>query len=173
VAVREIRDHVDLLAAARLRWHWVAENRDPGQDIEAFTRDFVHWWEQQPALVGVVAVDTGVSEASRVAEPTGAPQPPEQVVGMAFLVVVNRVPGPGDLDRTSGDLQSVYVVPDHRDHGVGTLMLERLVERARERGCLRITVHSSSRALPYYARLGFERNERILTHPLTPPSASH
>jgi GNAT superfamily N-acetyltransferase len=153
VAVREIQDPVDVDEAARLRWRWVAESRDPGQDVDTFARDFARWWHRQPAAVGVVAT-TDAPDGS------GA----SAVIGMAFLVVINRVPAPGELDRTSGDLQSVYVVPDHRGHGVGTQMLERLIEHARDRGCLRITVHSSSRALPYYRRLGFEHHERVLAH---------
>ena len=157
IEVREILGSDDLEGAARLRWRWVAENRAPGQDVDGFVADVVQWWVRQPAIVGVVAVD---DEATP--DTSGG-----RMVGMAFLVVVNRVPAPGEIDRTSGDVQSVYVVPEQRGHGVGTRMLDLLVARARERGCIRITVHSSSRALPCYARLGFELHERVLTLPLS------
>ena len=155
VEVREIDDRVDVEAVARLRWRWVAESRDPGQDTDTFVSGFVGWWLEQPSIIGAIALDTDAAED-------------DAVVGMAFLMVVNRVPAPPELDRTSGDVQSVYVVPDSRGHGVGTRLLELLVDRARERGCIRITVHSSSRALPYYERLGFQHNPRVLAHPLSP-----
>jgi GNAT superfamily N-acetyltransferase len=157
IEVREIQGSDDLEAVARLRWRWVAENRDPGQDVDTFVRDFSEWWARQPAIVGAVAVDDGPTSGS----------PGGRVVGMAFLVVVDRVPAPGELDRTSGDIQSVYVEAEHRGHGTGTRLLELLTARARERGCIRMTVNSSSRALPYYGRLGFQLHERVLTNVLT------
>ncbi|MEU1933649.1 GNAT family N-acetyltransferase [Streptomyces coeruleorubidus] len=55
------------------------------------------------------------------------------VIGMARLAVVQRVPTPRAPRRASGDL-----------------------------GLERVTVHSSRRAIPAYARCGFQESPRLL-----------
>lgn len=84
------------------------------------------------------------------------------IIGMAWLAVLARVPSPRALRRASGDLQCVYVVPGERDGGLGGQLIDAVLARARELGLERVTVHSSSRAIPAYSRHGFEASPRLL-----------
>lgn len=84
------------------------------------------------------------------------------VIGMAWPAVVRRVPTPRVLHRASGDVRCVYVEPEARDGGLGGQLLDAVLARARELGLERVTVHSSSRAFPAYARRGFEASPRLL-----------
>ena len=147
--VRQATDD-DVADLARLRRRSHEERHEVDDDGEdAYVRDFVAWWSRRAdRFRAAVAVDG------------------DRLVGMGFLAVVDRVPVPGDVDRHHGDVQSMYVVPEHRDAGVGTRILRLLLDLAREAGCTRVEVHSGRRARVFYEREGFEHLERLLNHPL-------
>lgn len=69
------------------------------------------------------------------------------VIGMAWLAIVPRVPTPRALERASGDVQCVYVVPNERSSGLGSRLIDVVLELADELGLERVTVHSSTRAM--------------------------
>ncbi|WP_460775806.1 GNAT family N-acetyltransferase [Nocardiopsis nanhaiensis] len=129
----------DLNAVAALRWWWMRENHgEPDVPLDDFVPRFVDWGKRNAdSHHCFIAVLRGT------------------VIGMAWLAVTRRVPFPGEFERASGDVQCVYVLPEHRDGGVGGLMVEAVLELARESGVGRVTVHSSDRAVSAYARHGF------------------
>ena len=91
------------------------------------------------------------------------------IIGMAWLAVLPRVPSPRALHRASGDLQCVYVVPGERDGGLGGRLIDAVLDRARELGLERVTVHSSPRAVPAYSRHGFNHRLACFTPTLPAP----
>lgn len=147
----------ELAAVAGLRWRWIAENdgaTPAGAERGAFVRHFVTWAEQNAESHRcMVLVDGAVGGGG--ADDSG-------IIGMAWLAVVQRVPTPHALHRASGDLQCVYVVPEARDAGLGGRLITETLAQAKDLGLERITVHSSPRAIPAYARQGFENSPRLL-----------
>ncbi|MEV0909519.1 GNAT family N-acetyltransferase [Streptomyces hokutonensis] len=139
----------ELDAVAGLRWQWILEGGDqPVTTREEFVRHFVDWAAEHAGSHRCMVVVRG-----------------GEVIAMAWLAVVQRVPSPHALHRASGDLQCVYVIPGERDSGVGGRLVEAVLGRARELGLERVTVHSSPRAIPAYARRGFATSPRLLhTH---------
>jgi len=116
---------------AQLLWRSQAETAQPEQSAEDFAVDLGSWMESHAdSHVPFVALD---------ADGRG--------VGMAWLGVLPRTPGPGALGRRCGDIQSVYVCPEHRSRGIGTLLLRALLEHAHQLGLEHITVKSSSKAI--------------------------
>ena len=83
-------------------------------------------------------------------------------VGAAWLLVAERVPGNGALDRRYGDIQSVMVREEYRDRGIGRALMEAILTEARTRGLLHVTVHSGRRAVDFYLRNGFSHHRQIL-----------
>jgi GNAT superfamily N-acetyltransferase len=83
-------------------------------------------------------------------------------VGMAWLVIIERIPGPENWKRLSGFLQSVYVLPEHRNDGLGSVLMERLIDAARREGLEYLSVHPSPRSFPFYRRLGFTGEGSLL-----------
>ncbi len=81
---------------------------------------------------------------------------------MAWLATIERVPGPATWTRLAGHLQSVYVLPDHRNRGIGAALVTAALEEATEREFDYVIVHPSERSLPFYRRLGFRETERVL-----------
>ncbi len=87
---------------------------------------------------------------------------------MAWIVIVERIPGPEKWRRLSGFLQSVYVTSEHRNGGLGTLLVETLIEGAREEGLEYLSVHPSPLSFPFYRRLGFTGEGNLLFLALVP-----
>jgi GNAT superfamily N-acetyltransferase len=133
----------DVPALAALRGEWGVETGEA--DDPAFRETFRQWvGEHAPTHTAFVAEDGG------------------EVVGMAFLADLPRPPSAGVGRRLHGDLQSVYVRPGHRDRGVGTLLVARVVAEARRRGMTRLTVQSGTRAVTLYERAGFAASPLLL-----------
>ena len=84
------------------------------------------------------------------------------VVGAAWLLVAERVPGRGSLDRRFGDIQSVMVRAEHRNQGVGAALMAAILAEARSRELSHVTIHSGRRAVDFYLRNGFSHHRQLL-----------
>jgi GNAT superfamily N-acetyltransferase len=152
VAVRRATAE-DAPSLARLRWRWRIEERgEAGIDRDAFLEFFVSW-----------VIDHLASTVPFVAEVDG------RLAGMAFLAVSDRVPSPARMDRRTGDVQSVYVVPELRALGIGAQLMEALRRYAEDRELAFVSVHSAGNAVRFYERWGFRGNERWLMWRPEPP----
>ncbi len=85
----------------------------------------------------------------------------EEPVGMAWMALVDRVPGPERFTRRSGLVQSLYVVPAHRAREIGARLVQRLLDHALGLGLDYMAVHPSDVAFSLYRRLGFSGTERV------------
>jgi GNAT superfamily N-acetyltransferase len=132
----------DAAALAALRVAWGAEH---DAVASGFGEVFASWVRGSSGThTGFVAVSGG------------------EVVGMAWLARLARPPSPEEGPRLHGDLQSVYVLPSCRGAGIGTALTAAVVAEARRLGMTRLTVQSSSRAVPLYRRAGFVVSEKLL-----------
>lgn len=60
-------------------------------------------------------------------------------------------------------LDELYVLPDRRDEGIGTALLERLFVEVNERGCLAVDLEVEAehrKAENLYRRMGFQKLKR-------------
>ncbi|MBA0127624.1 GNAT family N-acetyltransferase [Haloechinothrix sp. YIM 98757] len=144
----------ELGAVAELRWDWVLENGGlPAVTREEFTKSFASWARENAVTHRCVVMVRD-----------------DEIIGMAWLAVVQRVPTPHSPARASGDLQSVYIVPEERGNGLGSLLIDAVLRLAHDRGLERVTVHSSVRAIPAYSRRGFVTSPRLLQADLADPT---
>jgi GNAT superfamily N-acetyltransferase len=143
--IRPVEAH-ELPAVALLRWNWLVGESGAVPEVPKadFVAQFVDW-----------AVAHSPTHRCFVADRNG------DLVGMAWLAGTDRVPSPRALVRSSADLQSVYVLPEHRNAGVGTRLIEAATEFAAQLGSERVTVHSSDDAIAAYTRAGFSSSERL------------
>ncbi|SDC98482.1 GNAT family N-acetyltransferase [Glycomyces harbinensis] len=153
VEVREV-EPAELPAVAGLRWRWQIEAGDEQTvDRETFERAFTSWAQEAAMHRCVVAVRD------------------REVIGMAWMALTHRVPTPQVLDRTVGDVQSVYVIPEARGQGLGSRLMEAVLAIADALGLERVTVHSTTRAVPVYRRMGFAKSHRLMQFEPEPPPA--
>lgn len=145
IVVREA-EAFETEAIAGLRWRWIVDRGGAPvvtrEDFVASVLAFAAAHEQTHHRV--VAVRDGV------------------IVGMAWLAVLPRVPSPRATDRTSGDVQCVYVVPEERNSNIGSLIMAAILDKARHLGLEHVTVHSSPEAIHLYERAGFTASPRVL-----------
>jgi GNAT superfamily N-acetyltransferase len=128
----------DVATIAALRRAWTEEDAggpiaDPG-----YERAFAAWWATESA-----------HRRHWVAEVAG------EVVGMASVVEMRRMPQPGRPPRPWGYVHHVFVLVSHRDAGVGAALLEHLIGECRAAGYTRLVLHPRDRSWPFYERLGF------------------
>jgi GNAT superfamily N-acetyltransferase len=76
-------------------------------------------------------------------------------VGMASMFEYRRMPHPGRPDSRWGYVSNMFVREELRDRGIGSALLERIVETADERGYARLVLSPSPKALSFYLRAGF------------------
>ncbi len=79
-----------------------------------------------------------------------------EVVGVCQLIVFRHLQARGGL---CAEIESVHVHPDHRGHGIGSVLVRDAVARAQALGCYRVQL-TSNRARPeahrFYEHLGFD-----------------
>jgi GNAT superfamily N-acetyltransferase len=80
----------------------------------------------------------------------------DEVVGVCQLIVFRHLQSKGGL---CAEIESVHVDPERRGSGIGRVLMEAAVARARELGCYRVQL-TSNNARPaahrFYVALGFE-----------------
>ncbi|WP_329571865.1 GNAT family N-acetyltransferase [Kitasatospora sp. NBC_01266] len=139
----------DVADLARLLW-LDTHHEDPAErSVDDFAAQLAQWWATRQ--------DSHVAFVARLLQP--------EIVGMAWVALVPRVPRPGATSRLSADIQSVFVMPEQRGQGIGSALVEAASEHATRLGSLRVTVHSGRTAVPVYERLGFESSRQLLKRP--------
>lgn len=87
--------------------------------------------------------------------------------GETFLIVAetpDQIVGFGELNEWSGEIESLYVSPDHLNQGVGKQLLHRLEARAKEIGIQQLKLFSTLNAVGFYLQEGYEKsNNAVLT----------
>jgi GNAT superfamily N-acetyltransferase len=80
----------------------------------------------------------------------------DEVVGVCQLIIFRHLQSKGGL---CAEIESVHVHPDRRGGGIGRVLMEAAIARAREHGCYRVQL-TSNMARPeahrFYAALGFD-----------------
>lgn len=135
----------DAASVVMLRARALAEDGTPAADGAAFATSFATWMhEHRDSHLGFLAEFEG------------------DVVGMAWLLVAERVPSLDRPYRRFGDVQSVYVLPELRNARIGAALLAALLAEAGVLGLEHVTVHASTRAVPFYERAGFRQHRQWL-----------
>lgn len=80
----------------------------------------------------------------------------------AFFVAVEgeRIIGFGNLNQERGEIEAVYVDPDHVRRGVGMEILQNLEDVARDSGLTSLRLIASLNAVPFYQNGGFKSEQQ-------------
>lgn len=95
-----------------------------------------------------------------------------RVIGTASLILEHRFLHRGG---TIGHIEDVAVHPAAQGKGVGTAVVQSLVELARQSGCYKVMLGCAEMNTAFYTRLGFRRHDNGMRVDLSaggPPGAS-
>ncbi|MGP8296745.1 GNAT family N-acetyltransferase [Streptomyces inhibens] len=147
VHVRQARA-ADAPVLARLRWAFKQEDHqgDPSAPVRS-VRQAEQWLQERLA---------GGSWLAWVAESGG------EICGHVFLHLVERVPEPYEDNTPVGYVTNFYVVPGHRNRGLGAALLEALQRHTRGGSMDVLIVWPSERSVPLYRRAGFQPSADLL-----------
>jgi ribosomal protein S18 acetylase RimI-like enzyme len=139
-------DDAGALAQLRRQWrlerHGIALNADP-----MFEGRFDAWYVDQ------------LRRGTRVWLAYNGDAP----VGMLLMFVHERMPEPVRDPGRWGYIGNVYVLPEHRDSGIGRQLLDAATAHAEENDLTRLIVHPTDRSIPFYRRAGFSHDNPLMT----------
>ena len=75
------------------------------------------------------------------------------VLGYASIHYIKKI------TRKSGIIEDVVVKENQRGKGIGKLLVNNLIEKAKKNNCDKIILSSSEKNLKFYQKLGFQKNE--------------
>jgi glucosamine-phosphate N-acetyltransferase len=79
-----------------------------------------------------------------------------QIVAVGSLWVLQKIiRGYGKM----GQIEDVVVLPEYRGSGFGKMIIDALIEKARERGAYKVILNCSDDNIPFYEKCGFTRKE--------------
>jgi len=142
----------DIDELARLRWQLYSEHGSRGEPFDAYVERF-----------RAFSRDAFARDDWRAwcAEADG------RLVAAVWLQTVPRVPAPGRRDPSPiGYLTNMYVEPDHRSHGLGTLMVRELITHCAAGGFEVVIAFPADDAYGFYKRNGFIRRPDPVVHDL-------
>ena len=132
-----------LADVARMRTDWtVAQGGSPEPGFEQELRD---WWDRESA-----------HRRAWVATAAG------RAVGMANLMLFERMPRPGRDAGRWAYVANVWVDPAHRSRGVGRLLMATALDWCRDQGLVRVVLNPSEMSVPLYASLGFRPADDLM-----------
>src|SRR6476659_5801151 len=130
----------DAAELARLRWDFHGSNEGNHLRLD-FLKDCEAWLHEALASGRWTIV---VAESH-----------PASLIGCMYLQCIDKVPDPGAICRKWGYVTNCYVAIEHRGQGLGTKLLQFLINDARGRGLEFLIVWPSEASVSFYSRVGF------------------
>ena len=150
LAVRLAGDD-DVGTLTRLRRVWTEENEGTPIDDPEFDAAFETWWEaERPTRTFFLVEVDGVA------------------IGMANVKRYDRMPVPGRPSGEWGYVGNVFVLPAHRNDGVGAALMNAIATWAWSAGMAHLRLAPSPRSVPFYDRLGYTAGSVV---ELDPPAS--
>ena len=125
---------------------------EPG-DVQALAALRALWSDGEDAELAARMADWLESEGER--RTTWLAWLGGEAVGMASLFEYRRMPRPGRPPSRWGYVSNMFVRAEQRGRGVGSALLQAIVEAADERGYARLVLSPSEESLPLYRGAGF------------------
>jgi GNAT superfamily N-acetyltransferase len=146
IAVVRRADDAELSHLVALRYRWRTEESGESRGgLDGFEQQFREWYlTHRESHIGYLLSVSG--------EP----------VGCGWLFIIDRIPGPELFLRRAGMIQSVYVKPEHRNHGLGQQLMRTVIDEARAMSLDYLIVHPSKLSFGFYRQIGFAEAEKAL-----------
>lgn len=142
LSIRQARS-TDTPSLIRLRAAWVAEQSGEPTEDPDFENAYRTWQAKNARTMFVADLDG-------------------TLIGMLNLMVFERMPKPSKKSTCWVYLGNAFVVEDHRNGGVGSMLLDAAIHFSQNIKAGRIVLSPSEDSRTFYARHGFEPAEELL-----------
>lgn len=78
-----------------------------------------------------------------------------QLIGCICIFTIRKIPKPNQFEEAFGYMTNVYMRPEHRNQGIGSGLMDAVIEWARNVPLTNLLVYPSELSQDYYARKGF------------------
>jgi GNAT superfamily N-acetyltransferase len=142
----------DVVTLARFRWAFRSRRHAATEEENAFLERAVEW--MRPRL--------RADSRWRVwlLEDDGAP------IGNLWVQIIEKIPNPGNESELHAYVSNVFVLPEHRNKGGGSLLLDAAIAECRSFHVDTMFLWPSDESRPLYARHGFVPPDRLLVKQL-------
>lgn len=79
-----------------------------------------------------------------------------KVIGTSGMCFFRRPPSFKNLNGTVAYIMNMFTLPTHRGLGIAATLFQRLLDEARERGHLHVTLNATEMGRPLYEKFGFK-----------------
>lgn len=79
-----------------------------------------------------------------------------EIIATSGLITIQRQPQLWNMTGQEVYIMNMYTKPEWRKKGIGTAILEKLIEEARNRGIEAIKLHATPMGKPLYEKRGFK-----------------
>jgi len=139
----------DLETLVRLRAAWTYENEgvDPEREPDpAYVAAFERWWRRERDQRFTWVAEVG-----------------PDAVGMLNMLVFTRMPRPGRHLSQWGYVANVFVLAEHRGHGLGRRLVDAATAYADSNGFARLVLAPSPGSVRFYEGAGFAVDPTLMT----------
>lgn len=84
--------------------------------------------------------------------------------GCGAMCLADELPSPDNATGRCAYLMNIYVREAYRNHGIAHMIVTRLVEEARARGCGKIYLETTDMAKTLYLCIGFKDMENMMKY---------
>jgi GNAT superfamily N-acetyltransferase len=134
----------DIVSLIRMRWDFTLEHDTSGKVKE---EDYAYFNDEcREFLMNAIG---GNDWYIWVAELD------EKIVSHIFIELVHKVPRPGRITYPFAYMTNVYTLPDYRGKGIGSKLLTRINEWAKEQKYEFVIVWPSDESIEFYRRNGY------------------
>ena len=85
-----------------------------------------------------------------------------RIISHANVIIAQKIPRPGKTIRKWGRLSTVRTIPEFRNQGIGSALIEKIKSWSYELGLEELLVGPSERSVPFYERAGFKNENEIM-----------
>ena len=85
-----------------------------------------------------------------------------RIVSHIFIIITYKVPKPGKVNPKWGRLSTVRTIPDYRNQGVGSALMEKVKDWSREQQLEELVVWPSEQSVSFYECAGFKSENDVM-----------
>ena len=84
------------------------------------------------------------------------------IVSHMNIIITRKLPKPGNLNSLYARLSLVRTIPEYRNMGIGSALIEKVKDWCRERNVQELVVWPSDQSVSFYERAGFNGENKIM-----------